>query len=56
MGEIMDVITIRRVANGWVVQPGRGADEFTHVYVMPVGLAEHIQRWAEAQLPETPKK
>jgi hypothetical protein len=46
----MDSVTIRRVANGWVIQPaGRGPDEFTHVATTPEDLAEHVAKWARAQ-------
>ncbi len=45
-----DTLTIRRVANGWVVHPGRGCDEMTHVYSTPDELAKHVAHWAKAQL------
>ena len=47
-----DVITIRRVANGWVIQPGReGTNEFTHVAQTSHEVADHVLRWAEATAP-----
>lgn len=45
-----DKLTIRRVANGWIIQPGAGADEFTHVAATPEDLGEHVVSWAKAQL------
>lgn len=45
-----DKILIRRVSNGWIVQPGAGSDEVTHVYAKPNDLAQHVQTWAERQL------
>lgn len=45
-----DKLTIRRVANGWIIQPGSGADEFTHVAATPEDLAKHVSLWAGAQL------
>lgn len=55
MDEIADGLEIRRVANGWIVSPGqRAAREFVHIYAKPADLAEHVKRWAEAQLPEKP--
>jgi hypothetical protein len=47
---IKDVITIRRVANGWIVQPGGVCNDFTHVYADPIALANHIEHWATAQI------
>jgi hypothetical protein len=47
---IKDVITIRRVANGWIVHPGDAFNDFTHVYADPTALAAHIEHWAKAQI------
>lgn len=45
-----DSLTIRRVANGWIIAPGPGANEFTHVAQTPAALAEHVAKWASAQV------
>lgn len=45
-----DRLTIRRVANGWIIAPGPGADEFTHVATSPSELADHVLKWAQRQL------
>jgi len=45
-----DRLTVRRVANGWVVHPGLESDEYLHIYSTPEGVAEHVERWAEAQI------
>ena len=58
MSEPTDVITLRRVANGWVILPG-GAwpNDFTHVATTPEEAAEHVRAWAQAQTGATvPKK
>ena len=45
-----DSITIRRVANGWVIQPGGNSlNDFTHVALTPADVAEHVRKWAIAQ-------
>ena len=46
-----DKLLIRRVANGWIIQPGLvgTSDEFAHIAVTPKDLAKHVQAWAEAQ-------
>ena len=49
-----DRLTIRRVANGWVIQPGIGTDEITHIAATPDDLAKHISLWAKAQLLTAP--
>lgn len=44
-----DQITIKQVANGWVVAPGNGGNaEFVHVFLTPDALAAHVQKWASA--------
>lgn len=50
MPEIIDRLTLRRVANGWIIAPGPGADEFTHIAATPDDLAEHVKKWAAAQI------
>jgi hypothetical protein len=45
-----DTLTISRVANGWIVAPGQGTQEFTHVYSDPEALAVHVAEWATAQI------
>lgn len=45
-----DSLTIRRVANGWIIAPGPGANEFTHVALTPADLAKHVAAWADAQI------
>jgi len=45
-----DKLTIRRVANGWIIQPGPGGDEYTHIAATPDDLAKHVNLWAKAQL------
>lgn len=45
-----DKMTIRRVANGWIIQPGSGTDEITHIAATPDDLAKHVAHWAKAQL------
>jgi hypothetical protein len=46
-----DRLTIVRVANGWVIQPGAaGTNDFTHIAATPNELAEHVRKWAEAQI------
>jgi len=48
---IIDTLTIRRVANGWVILPGgANLNEFTHVATSPEEVAYHVRNWAEAQL------
>lgn len=44
-----DKMTIRPVANGWIIQPGSGADEYTHIATSPDDLAKHVLLWAKAQ-------
>jgi hypothetical protein len=44
-----DRLTIRRVANGWIIELGRGNDEFVHVAATPDDLANHVRKWAKAQ-------
>lgn len=41
-------LTLRRVANGWIVQAAAAGDEFTHVHTTPDQLAEHVKKWAAA--------
>lgn len=55
---IQDRLNIARVANGWVIAPAGsvGNDEFSHVYVTPEALAEHVRRWADAQTMKTTSK
>lgn len=50
-GQISDMITIRRVVNGWVILPGPHAclTDFTHVAVTPDDVAKHVTLWAKAQ-------
>jgi hypothetical protein len=43
-----DLLTIRRVANGWTIAPGPGAQEFVHVATTPKQVAEHVEKWAAA--------
>lgn len=45
-----DKITIRRVANGWVMQTGREItlDEFTHVAFTADQVGRHVHAWALA--------
>jgi hypothetical protein len=45
-----DTLTIRRVANGWIMAPGPGANAFTHVALTPADLAKHVAAWAAAQI------
>lgn len=48
---VADQLTLRRVANGWVILPGGGTiNEFTHVAATPDELAEHVRKWAQAQM------
>lgn len=52
-----DILTIRQVANGWIIQPGaNGPNEFTHVAVKPEEVAEHVRRWTQAQTVVGPVK
>ncbi len=47
-----DTLTIRRVANGWVIAPGPipgTTNAFVHVYTTPADLAKHVEAWATAQ-------
>lgn len=53
--EIEDTLTIRRVANGWVITKGRGANEFTHIAATPDDLAKHVSAWASAQIAPGPR-
>jgi hypothetical protein len=46
--EVVESVTIRRVANGWVVQSGKALGDFLHVAVTPTALAEYVSGWAEA--------
>lgn len=49
--EVVDTLTMRRVANGWVISPGMGfCTEFTHVATTPADLAKHVEAWASAQI------
>jgi hypothetical protein len=50
-----DVITLIRVANGWIIQPGSGAigGDFTHVATTPAELAKHVEKWASALIAPT---
>lgn len=50
MSEVADKLTLRRVANGWIIEPGPGAAEFTHVATTPAELAAHVSAWATAQI------
>lgn len=47
-----DTMTIRRIANGWLLQPGGQLNEFTHIAATPAALAAHVAAWAEAQIAE----
>jgi hypothetical protein len=52
-----DILTIKRVANGWVIQPGVSqSNEFTHVAKSADDLAEHVRVWAQAQVPPSKSK
>jgi transcriptional regulator with XRE-family HTH domain len=43
------MLTIWRVANGWVVSPGDShISRYTHVATNPEDLAEHVERWARS--------
>jgi hypothetical protein len=53
--KIGDSLTIKRVANGWVISPGPGTVEFTHVAKTPAELATHVTHWAKAQSDEFDK-
>lgn len=47
----IDILSIKRVANGWVLLPGcHGPDEFTHVAATPDDVAEYVRSWTLAQL------
>lgn len=53
---MVDTLTLRRVANGWVIQPGTvGLSEFTHIAATPEDIAEHVIAWAQAQISEEQK-
>jgi hypothetical protein len=56
--EIEDMMSIKRVANGWIIQPGGRPTngEFTHVAATPAELAKHVTRWAEAQITPPPEE
>lgn len=57
MIDIRDTLTIRRVANGWVIQPGVSSDQqFLHVAVAPEQVAEYVRGWAAAQIETLPVK
>lgn len=45
---IYDAITVRRVANGWIIYPGAAgiAAEFTHIATSPSDVARHVEKWA----------
>lgn len=48
----MDPLSVRRVANGWIIAPGQNINDFTHIHIAatPEDLAEHILKWAKAQI------
>lgn len=51
MKEVMDdMLEIRRVANGWIMSPAGRENEFTHVASLPKDLADHVLKWAQAQI------
>lgn len=51
MPDIVDRLTLRRVANGWVIRCGSDAvDQFTHIATTPAELAQHVEKWAAAQI------
>lgn len=57
MPELVDVLTLRRVANGWVILPGTASvGEFTHVATTPTDLAKHVEDWATAQTADVPAR
>jgi hypothetical protein len=45
-----DLISVRRVANGWIIYPGGpNADpEFTHIAASPQEVGAHVEKWAKA--------
>lgn len=48
---IADHLAIRRVANGWVIDPGaRNTAEFMHIATTPSDLGEHVKKWAREHL------
>lgn len=52
-GEVVDEITVRHVANGWIILLGGGhgsINEHTHIAATPEDLAKHVKAWASAQL------
>jgi 8-oxo-dGTP pyrophosphatase MutT (NUDIX family) len=54
---IPDCLMIRRAVNGWIIFPGGGiSSEFTHIAASPQELATHVQKWAAAQVVDTPGK
>lgn len=47
--KVIDTITVTKVANGWIIQPGPiGTNQFTHVAMTPKEVADHIEKWAQA--------
>lgn len=51
---MMEILTIRRVANGWVSTPGfdKVCTELSQVSLKPEELAERVRAWAAAQVDE----
>lgn len=47
---ILDTLSIRRVANGWIVMPGGNMSDLVYVATTPQALAKHIETWAEQQV------
>jgi hypothetical protein len=50
---LADMISITRIANGWLIQPGRSAcpNNFTHIAATPQEAAGHVEKWAKSQMP-----
>lgn len=55
MEALSDTISIRRVANGWIIQPGGpGPSPFAHVAMSAEEVAEHVRKWAMAAVDAPP--
>jgi hypothetical protein len=46
--DILESVTIRQVANGWVVQSGKTSADMVHVAETPEGLGKWVVGWAAA--------
>jgi hypothetical protein len=47
--DVMESLTIRRIANGWTVLAGKAATDILHLAITPEALAQYVASWATQQ-------